>query len=228
MSRMEIRIPTTTLKRLLLGLVIVLSFMGFLVPLAHDRWPLETFDMPLGLVSLSDEQNLPTWFSSHLILLSASILALISFSESGHGAEYRRHWRGLAFVFAYLSLDEAIELHEGLNLIADTSGFLYFGWVVPFGILVLILAVTYIDFLRHLPEKTRNQFVIAGAIFVGGALGVEMILGYWTDLHGEENLTYGMIDWVEESLEMCGMSLFAWSAGSFLLAPAEGVVLRKA
>jgi hypothetical protein len=69
--------------------------------------------------------------------------------------------------------------------------------------------------------------VIAGAIFVGGALGVEMILGYWTDLHGEENLTYGMIDWVEESLEMCGMSLFAWSAGSFLLAPAEGVVLRK-
>ncbi|MEO1915457.1 MAG: hypothetical protein ABGW98_16560, partial [Myxococcales bacterium] len=80
MSRVEIRIPTTTLKRLLLGLVIVLSFMGFLVPLAQDRWPLETFDMPLGLVSLSDEQNLPTWFSSHLILLSASILALISFS----------------------------------------------------------------------------------------------------------------------------------------------------
>lgn len=225
---MEIRIPGVALKRLLFGLVIFLSLAGLTAPVASTLWPLETYDMPLGLISLSDEQNLPTWFSSHLIMLCAAILALISFSDRGHGAEFRRHWRGLAFVFAYLSLDEAIELHEGLNLVYDTGGFLYFGWVVPFGVLVLILVITYVKFLKHLPEETRWQFVLAGALFVGGALGVEMILGYWTDLHGEENLTYGIIDWVEETLEMCGMSLFTWSAASFLMESEDGIRLLPA
>jgi len=50
--------------------------------------------------------------------------------------------------------------------------------------------------------------VRAGAIFVGGAMGVELALAYWTDLHGSGNLVYALIDWVEETMEMTGAGLF--------------------
>ena len=39
---------------------------------------------------------------------------------------------------------------------------------------------------------------------------MELPLGYWTDLKGKENLTYGMIDLVEESLEIVGVSIFLY------------------
>lgn len=55
---------------------------------------------------------------------------------------------------------------------------------------------------------TRFRFIRAGAIFVGGAMGVELVLGYWTDLHGSSNLGYAVIDWVEETMEMTGAGLF--------------------
>ena len=40
---------------------------------------------------------------------------------------------------------------------------------------------------------------------------MELPLGYWTDQHGQENLMYGMIDLVEESLEIIGVSLFLYT-----------------
>ena len=46
---------------------------------------------------------------------------------------------------------------------------------------------------------------------VSGALLMELPLGYWTDLEGTDNLTYGMIDLVEESLEIVGVSLFLYT-----------------
>lgn len=220
---MDVRIPSQTLKRCLVAAVLFLSLSGLAVELAQSIWPLQTDEMPLGFVSLSYEQNLPTWFSSHLILICAALLALISFSEGGHRAEYRRHWRGLAFIFVYISLDEAVELHEGLNLLFETSGFLHFGWTIPFGLLVIGLAITYWKFLWDLPPRTRWRFVLAAMLYVGGALGVELPLGYWTDLYGDDNLTYGLLDWLEESLEICGMSVFAWSLGSYLMSGEGGL-----
>ena len=71
-----------------------------------------------------------------------------------------------------------------------------------------IFVLSYWRFLGHLPPTTRFRFILAGAVFVGGALGVELILGYWTDLHGSSNLGYAIIDWVEESMEMTGVGLF--------------------
>ncbi len=224
---MDVRIPSQTLKRCLVAAVLFLSLSGLAVELAQSIWPLQTDEMPLGFVSLSYEQNLPTWFSSHLILICAALLALISFTEGGHGAEYRRHWRGLAFIFVYISLDEAVELHEGLNLLFETSGFLHFGWTIPFGLLVIGLAITYWKFLWDLPPRTRWRFVLSAMLYVGGALGVELPLGYWTDLHGDDNLTYGLLDWIEESLEICGMSVFAWSLGSYLTSGEGGLHVER-
>ena len=68
-----------------------------------------------------------------------------------------------------------------------------------------------LGFLRQLPQLARRRFVIAGCLYVGGALGIELVLGYWTDLHGTSNVVYAFIDLVEESMEMMGAAFFLYS-----------------
>jgi hypothetical protein len=220
---MKIGIPPIALERCLISVVLFLMIGGLVAELAPVIWPLQTDALPLDFLSLSVEQNLPTWFSSQLIFVCALLLAVISFARDGHGAAHSRHWRGLAIVFAYISLDEAVELHEELNLLFDTSGIFHFGWTIPFGVLVLALSIIYWRFLWQLPVKTRRRFIFAGVLYVGGALGVELPLGYWTAQHGDENLTYALIDWVEESMEICGMSVFAWALAKFLASGNDGL-----
>lgn len=225
---MDIRLPSLALKRCLAGLVTFVLLAGLMAEAVKYLWPLQAAEWPLGFLSLSYEHNLPTWFSSSLILLCGAMLGQISFSQSGHGAQFRRHWRTLALIFVYISLDESVEIHEMLNSIYHTSGFFYFGWVIPFGALVVVLGFSYWKFVMQLPQQTRKRFILAGGLYVGGALGVELPLGYWTDLHGDENLTYGMLDWVEESMEIVGMSVFAWALASYTSGSDTGMRVMRA
>ena len=45
---------------------------------------------------------------------------------------------------------------------------------------------------------------------------MELPLGYWTERAGANNLTYALIDFVEESLELCGASLFVLAVRDYL------------
>ena len=51
-------------------------------------------------------------------------------------------------------------------------------------------------------------FLLAGGLYIGGALGMEMIGGYYTDFYGKNNLTYALITCLEEVLEMTGIVVF--------------------
>jgi hypothetical protein len=48
------------------------------------------------------------------------------------------------------------------------------------------------------PAQRRSLFLVADILFAGGAIGVESVSGAYTNLYGEENITYGMIVTVEE------------------------------
>jgi hypothetical protein len=166
-------------------------------------------DSPLvPLLSLSEEANLPTWYSSMLLFSCAAALAAIAIDARRSGGRFMRHWAVLAAVFLYMSLDETAQLHERLNSLWSLRGVFYFSWIIPVGIIVLLLGLAYLRFLIHLPAPTRWRFVIAGVLYVGGALVMEMPLGVWATRHGEDNLGYMLIDAVEESLEMFGATLF--------------------
>lgn len=114
----------------------------------------------------------------------------------------------MSIIFAYISIDEFVTLHEEMNSWFSLSGALYFGWVIPASIMVSIFGLSYSRFLLHLPSITRFRFIRAGAIFVGSAMGVELILGSRTDIYGSHNVGYAVIDWVEEAMEMTGAGLF--------------------
>ncbi len=140
---------------------------------------------------------------------------------------YKHHWKILSFIFLYLSLDEAGELHEKLinplRSLLNATGFLYFTWVVPVGILVVIFLFSYTKFLFHLPVSTRKLFVAASALYIGGALGMELVGAYQASTAGEDNILYQIIVTVEESLEMLGIVVFIHGLISYIKTYLGGV-----
>lgn len=171
-----------------------------------------------GLVpmfSLSYEQNIPTWYSSSLLLACSVLLFLIAAATKREGGPRVNHWRALGLGFLYISLDEVASIHEHAGWLR-LGGVLYFSWVIPAAIVVALVGASYLRFLQHLPPATRARFLLAGAIYVGGAVGMELPLGYWTERYGSNNFVYGAIDWVEESMEILGVTLFLLALVDYL------------
>lgn len=207
--------------RVILAPLAFVSLCGLLVELAAY-----TVGLPLGLLaffSLSYEANFPTWIASVLLFACSAALSAIA-SELSPGAAFRRHWWILALGFAYMSLDEAVELHEHAHLLVDpfvdSGGLFHFSWVIPAAIVVAMLALAYFPFVRHLEPVARRRFVLAGMLYVGGAVAMELPLGLWTESYGSDNLGYGLIDWFEETLELVGAGVFLWALLAFRNRPA--------
>src|SRR5688572_24749726 len=151
-----------------------------LVNRAPLRW--EWLGHPIRFFDLNRERNLPTWYQGLALLLCAVLLWGIAGARARAGASGVRHWRGLAVIFVYLSCDELFKWHERtveplrawLNL---TDGFLLYTWVVPAVVLVALVAALYARFFFRLPPDARRLFACAAALYVGGALGMEIVGG---------------------------------------------------
>jgi hypothetical protein len=195
-------------------------------------------DVQLGFLhqlNLAEENNIPTWYSSSALLLSAILLAVIGLANKREGNPYTREWLGLAAIFLYLSLDEAASLHEGTNALTDAllgpmleaagylHGLLYYSWVIVGAMFVLIVALAYLRFLAALPVQTRSLFLIAGTLYVGGALGVEILGARHFYLYGLKDFSYMMFVAVEEGLEMLGIVVFLYALISHLGSSSSGL-----
>jgi hypothetical protein len=53
--------------------------------------------------------------------------------------------------------------------------------------------------------------MIAAALYIGGAVGLELVGGRYAEMHGLKNLTYSMIATAEETLEMAGVIVFIYA-----------------
>jgi len=80
-----------------------------------------------------------------LNLLIASIL--LSFIASAHKKTNSPYvlWAILAAIFLFFSIDEISSIHESLTApvreIFNTSGLLFFAWVIPYGIFSMLIAL---------------------------------------------------------------------------------------
>lgn len=208
----EIKQVTVPLRRvaMVLGIVFVaLSAAGLFAECARYLWKSDS--ELVDYFSLTEEHNVPTWWSSLLLAGGSVTLGFIAATKPRGPGQYKGHWAVLSAIFCYLSIDEMVEIHEWLNSLEAIDGLhgaLYYGWVIPAGAIVAVFALSYLRFLFHLPKNTRNAVALAGVIFVSGAIGSELLLGVWTDSHGENNLTWAILGAAQESMEMMGSSLF--------------------
>lgn len=207
---MPVVLQERTVRWLLLLATAVVSLLGLAAELVHQLVPSAQSPL-LPLLSLSVEGNLPTWYSSLLLAGCGVLLLIAAAAVKQTGGSFVRRWALLGAVFLYMSLDEAVELHEHLGEFVQLHGVLYFSWIIPAGVIVLLLGLAYLPFLKHLPARTRWRFVVAGVLYVCGALVMELPLGWWAERAGRHNLVYGLLDWVEESMEMFGAALFLLS-----------------
>lgn len=160
---------------------------------------------------LDEEASLPTFFSICLLLFATGMLALIARGAKHRGDPLTRQWTGLALGFFLLALDEAASVHEKLSRPIDLLRGLVpvpaSAWVVAGVLIVLGVFLTYSSFLRRLPTGTRRAFLLAGAVYVGGAIGCEIPEGEHFIRHGRD-LGYVLYVAGEEGLEMSGVILF--------------------
>jgi hypothetical protein len=175
----------------------------------------------LGFVKLFDlnrEGNIPSWYSSIALLLCAFLLANIASLKKGF--PYSAHWKALSFIFVYLSVDESAELHERLNYLMHPllhgSRALNVPWLIPGSMFVVIVLISYAKFLSHLPRQIKWLFLLAGTVYVGGAVGMELIEGYLLGNSGIETFFYQMMVVVEEFSEMFGIIIFIYALLSYL------------
>ncbi len=122
----------------------------------------------------------------------------------------------LAFIFLLLSMEEAASFHDLLNISTlktylPTNRFLRWTWVIPGGLLALTVFMLYIPFLRALPRRTAGLILLAGVLFVGGAVGFEMIESAIFTVKGGFNLSFILTAHAEELLEMVGVILFIYA-----------------
>lgn len=189
--------------------------------LVHTVFLVAGYDYQLGLrpfFDLNGERNAPAFYSGVLILANACVLALVSLRMRGVGETAWTGWALLALVFLTLSVDEVFSFHEKLGPLVDAvldspGGLLYFSWVLPgsaFALLVLMLSGS---FLRSLDGVTLRLVIGAGAIYVVGAVGFEMLGGWRWHIIGQDrnDLIYMLLYLCEETLELAGMSLMLFA-----------------
>jgi hypothetical protein len=167
-----------------------------------------------------EEQNVPTYYSSTLFLVCAILALVVAVYRARARETYVAHWVVLAAIFVYCALDEMIEIHERLvkpfRALFHTQGLLYWAWIIPFGALLAVFVLSYLGFLKHLPGRTRTLLVSAGAIYVLGAMGIEMLGGLYYFGHPGRSFVYALYQTVEESLEISGLSLSVYALCAYI------------
>jgi len=200
-GRFEIQIPSRGLVRLLTGVALVLVSCHGVLSVYHTQ----VNELPWLLIQLFDvdqENNFPTWFSSFLLLTSAALLWLCGRHKRSVQDAWARHWTALALGFMLLSLDEVAGVHETINSVIVMT------WAIPAAFAVLVLGLAFLPFLLALPRPTRVLFVVAGAMYVAGGAGLEIVGNDMVSQGLRDTLRYKMTTLAEESLEIFGVILF--------------------
>ena len=175
--------------------------------LPENGWP--TRAALRRMFDLNEEANAPAWYASALWLLAAGLAV-----ETGRGSGRRLWWWSLAALFAFFSLDEAAQVHELAGILIEQKGsarqgVFFYEWVIYGLALAGVLTLAYGRFVLSLPRLVKLLLMAAAAVFLAGAVGLEMLTG--AVMSGIVGFPVGL-GWkrevaAEELLEMSGVIL---------------------
>ena len=224
--RLSIRSIMTIL--VICGLVVV--GLGVAREIAVAMLGTETPLRDLRHLALDSEHALPAYYSSLLLFVAAALLFVIATLVSQSGQVDHRRWFLLALIFLVMSVDEAVSFHEvliePLRNKLGLGGIFYFSWVIPGAAAVLALGLWFLPFLFRLPRTTAALMMLSGGLFVGGALGLELLGGVFAEAQGMQSSTYLAVAIAEETLEIAGVTLFIATLLMHIRAAFAGATLR--
>jgi hypothetical protein len=221
----RIQLTPARVRRFLFGILLVLLALDLVsvylrFGLQGDNWSIKHFGV---YFDFNRERNLPTLFSTLLLLAAAGLLFRLGRQARGAFQYQRKYWYLLAGVFLFLTLDEGFQIHEQLSgrtqLVTglENKGFLRYTWVLPYVAGLAVGALVLFNFLLALPRRIRTLFLLSGAIFVSGAVGLELFEGYVDTHYGDGNIYTALLCTLEELMEMTGVILFIYALLTHLL-----------
>jgi hypothetical protein len=229
-----VRIRTGQITRLLAGIAVTLGAASTAIMVAGyivgDGSKI--VDKLAKALSLDLERNVPTFFSTLILLFASALLGVVVYIKRRENAKYVWHWAVLAVGFLYMAFDEMGEVHEKLIepvralLGGESLGVFYFAWVVPAILVVGFLGLVFLRFWWDLPKRFRLLFFIAGALYLSGAIGAELLNGKYAEIYGKENLAYQIMSGVEEMLEMAGVITLIYALLDYLAAQCPRIEVR--
>ncbi len=169
------------------------------------------------LFNLNTEANIPTTFSVLLLFTVFLVLLIKAWKIRTEKKPFFFQWALLAAGFLYICIDEGAAIHEMLVPILGQFvgigplGIFTFNWVLPAIIILPILGFIFRKFLLQLPRPILVLFIISGALYIAGSVGMEMIGGIIAQLYKTKSVHYFLEYTVEESLEMVGVILFLYA-----------------
>ena len=174
---------------------------------------------------LGHEPSLPQFVSAVGHVSCSCLLFFLAFVEWKSKRPIFRSWFMLGCVFIYLSIDESIMIHEMFNRpLREHLGlgeYFFFPWVLVALAAVVIVGFASLKLLRFVDSKTRWLFVIAGIVFVSGAVGMELVAGViFADAGSEElgvqRISHVIAQAIEEGMELSGISIFFWAIVNYI------------
>lgn len=171
------------------------------------------------LFNMDGEGNIPAFLSFVQILIASLILFFIACIERKCDAKYVWQWFVLSAGFFLMAMDEGVQLHERLGapvknaLDSETAnvGIFYAVWTIPAGIIVILLGLYFLKFLLSLEMVHRIRFIGAGALYLAGTIGMELVGMFYFKAVGGDDAVFGLLVTVEEGLEFFAISFFIWA-----------------
>ncbi len=195
---------TLLILEILLFLIFILfQFIAYMYSSFDGSYIFKLFDFGL-------EVNIPTFFEGFLFILLAISAWFCGVSDKYKGLAKKEWlpWMLLSILLFFISLDEFTQIHEQLTdptrELFGVGGFLYFAWIIPYAVTLLLLAFYFVPFILKLSRKTKLLIFIGTCIFVFGAIGLEMVGAVLYEAGASNHISYTIVSSLEEFFEVIG------------------------
>lgn len=181
---------------------------------------MDPLDKGMKYLNLDAERTIISYYSASLMLVAALASLGVGLQGFHSGSRVAFYWLLLAVMMAYMSLDETVSLHENtspsLRSAGVTPGFLdYSPWVLIGVPVVIAVGLFFIRFLLMIDRRIAARLFLAGVLFVGGSLVVEILASLLMSREASEGL-YRLTTIFEEGGEILGITLFTTTVLSCL------------
>ncbi|TCP57093.1 hypothetical protein EV191_1011045 [Tamaricihabitans halophyticus] len=191
-----------------------LSVLSMAVPALIDH-PLTTERGEIRrYVDVFEEANLPTWWSTGLLVLATLTHLVVAVLARARRAPSAWAWFGSAVLLGALSLDDHTMLHERLDRIGERfvtfDGFPFY-WLIPGVFAGALIAIAFAVLAVRLRGAARWCIVLGCAVLLASALGGEVLQGVLIAV-GESGPLYVLTYHAEELGENIGTLLLLAAA----------------
>ncbi len=175
-------------------------------------------------------------------MLACGVMLLVIAQASRH--RDRVYWLALGVIFVAMSIDEEAGFHDltapffywVFKRLAPVIGGPFHGlinkpgyaWMVPGIVFAGAVAAAYWPFLMRLPKRFRQLFLASGAVFMIGAVGFEILGGWYSGLWGPLHPKFVLLSTCKETLKRAGEIMFLYSLLSYAEAEFGAIRIRIA